>query len=261
MSRVLLVLAGVATLLSTGCTTLTVRKDKCEGVKSAAIVAYSAFYQLDPDANKQGKSSVLDVINDVSDMVETVEGKTGAERVEQATLAFTSISGALDQELKWKMMPHLTMLQHKDYMAWAAERESSLANASQSMGGMALVPGLAPAWSGWRLDPGERDRLASALGVDAIIVVELHYGIGDTSGFALGGIGKVTYHPNAVVRMSVFAKGEKEPIWEEKRAVGKPASDGFDKTMGIERKDRLHAALKDATHEAIKALLKRYRGA
>ncbi len=98
-----------------------------------------------------------------------------------------------------------------------------------------------------------------ALGVDAVAIVHLTFVVGDTSGFALGGIGKVTKYPKAIVRMLVQGAREPEPLWRDRGAEGAPAKTGMAVTMGAEINEHENQALGEALDGGIDALMARYR--
>ncbi len=256
------VMGALALLLVTGCSTLDVRKDAVAGVKTAAIAGYGAQYELTPKGATAGsKQGLFDTVNAVRDLKKAADGDTGAERVAQAEHAVDHLGKALHELVGWQVKARDDVAANADYSTWRDEERSSLANASQALGGMTMVPGVALAWAARDLKTSERDALMTALEVDALIVVDVLYRIGDSSGMTIGGIGKKTYFPEAVVKMTVYAKGDKEPIWDDRWAEGSPAGDGFDQTVGVKTDDRLDSAIRQASENGVKALVKRYREA
>jgi hypothetical protein len=107
----------------------------------------------------------------------------------------------------------------------------------------------------------KRVELIRALGVDAIAIAKVKYVVGSKGGVSIGGIGKITKYPKAIVELSVYDAKSEAPIWREPWAEGKTMVEGFSNTLGVKSKENEAEILTSAADSALDTLVTRYQDA
>lgn len=249
-------MCGLAVVVAaSGCASLQVKKDKVAQAKTVAIIGYQGVLMLD-DARQQG-SGLADTIGAIKGAADAMSGQLEVRRIAEAEAGYAVLSQKLATGMGWTMVERATVAANPAYAAWLAKYP----NMGLAVMGMQRLADVLRADVVSLLNDKERMDLAKALQVDAVAVASIQYHVGETSGFAIGGMGKVTKYPRATVDFALYPGNEGEPVWRDRRAVGETTKDGLATTMGAEINENEAAVLDAAVKSCFDALLQRYREA
>lgn len=258
--QLLLPLSAAALLLASGCSTLSTQRSRLDGVKTAAVVAYSADVDLsNGHRNQAGSSGVIGMVNAATAISDINSGEMQQEREDQAIGTYEGLLAKITEGTGWTLIQREVITEHPRYKAAFEAHKSSMTGIATTLGSIRAVPGLLMQHSGAEMTEAERTELMDGLKVDAILVVKVRFISGGTTGFALGGIGKTGVLPKAVVDLTAWDRQGGEPIWRDSWAEGDAASVGVESTMGVINDDQLTQGMEEAAQLAYQVLIDRYR--
>ncbi len=237
-----------------GCAGVTLNKEHFDKVKKVAIVGFTGEIDLSSPNDKNTKTGFGAIVNVSKGISEMANGEFKERRIAQGEKVYAMLSEKLGSTLGWAMIG-------KDALAANADYKKLLdANESGGLGsgyGLQYVPTVLREETARSLDDAARASLLKSLGADAIAVVRVKYVVGETGGFAMGGMGHTTKYPKAIVQLSLLDGTPADPTWKEPWAEGKPSKEGIENTMGVESDANETAALVAAADSAIGVLLGR----
>jgi len=231
-----------------GCAGVQVRSAPLASVHKAAIVAFGFSVDLSTESDKNSSSSIGDIVNASKAIA---EGSDPATREVVPRSAYEAFSKKVGESLSW------TMLSAQEVAANPEVQQ--IVTSIKVFGDSPAITGVMHPYQADRLTPAQRKDLLAKLGVDALLVADVKIKCGGTSGFALGGIGKVTKYPQASIVLSVYGVQDDEPIWRDRMATGDKAATGISTAMGVQVDDSRNAAFAEATGLALDKLMARYR--
>ncbi len=241
-------------VMLTGCASVTIHKDRLDRVKSVAIVGFSGEVALrDP---KEKDSGIAGTINAIKATTEVANGEYTRRRAEQAEQIYGLLAKKLEEGLGWTVLPKDRLPACSEYAALVEQHPQGGLGKGY---GEQLVPGVLREEAARNLDEATRARLAKALGVDAIAVAHVKYVVGDKSGFSVGGMGKVTKYPKAIVTFTVYDATSPDPAWKDAWAEGKPSKEGLENVMGVNVDEKETPVLIAAADSGFGTLLDRYK--
>jgi hypothetical protein len=248
-----LLLLGAFVVVSSGCATMKVQKDRVTAAKKVAIVGYAGALALDDGKSKGGIAGTIGAIKGSADLM---SGKLDARRVEQAEAGYVELSRRLETSLGVAVANHAALTTSQTFASLLQKAPSS----GLMVAGLQHLPDvLRPeVVSNARADV--RQAMAQDLGVDAIATVKIRYEVGNTSGFAVAGLGKTTTYPRAVIDFTVYDATGHE-VWHDFLARGETTKDGLATTMGAEIVGNESQVLGSALSSGYDALFARYQAA
>jgi len=254
LRKSLLAVSLFAALVSSGCATMSVQREKAQAIKTVAIVGFTGITDLE---DKNGpKSGVGDIMNAVNASKDVFGGDLDRRRLEQGENVYATLSSAVESTTGWKVADKKLLASDPVYTGMLRENPNL---DSIAVKGLQRVPEVLRYEVASRMDARTRAELCQRLGVDAIAVARVRYVIGDKSGFALGGIGKTTIYPKAIVEWELL-DGSDKPVWSDRWAEGEPTKDGFDNVMGAKSFENETQVLGAAAKSAFGKLVARYQG-
>jgi|GEM_PF-4576315 hypothetical protein len=243
----------LAVVTASSCATLQVKKDKITATKKLAIVGYSGVLDLDDAKQKGGLAGTIGAIKGSADLM---SGKLDARRVEQAAAGYAELAQRLSKNFGVAVSDRSELASSPTY-AQAIQKSPS---SGLMVVGLQHLPEVLRAEVAAMMKPEAKQALASELGVDAIATVSIRYEVGNTSGFAVAGLGKTTIYPRAVLDFTVYdATGQ--AVWRDFYARGETTSEGLANTMGADIVANETEVLNAALASGYDALLKRYQEA
>jgi hypothetical protein len=253
MFRIAFTAACLSFVALTGCATVQVQRDKAAQVKTVAIIGFTGVTQLeDKNAPKNPVGNIMNAVNDSKDVF---GGELDHRRIQQAESVYTMLEKQLEQSVGWKVADRKALSADSDYKAWLVENPN--VDTVRAMG-LQRLPDVLRAEVAEQMRPKDRADLCQRLNVDAVVIAKLKYVIGDKGGFALGGFGKTTIYPKAIVEFTVLDGGDK-PVWRDRYAEGKPTQDGLENIMGAKNNDNESQVLTAAADSALGKLIERYK--
>jgi hypothetical protein len=244
----------VAAASLAGCATVTVQKERFEKVKTVAIIGFTGEVALKDPKDKGSSGGIAGAINGVKNAVEVSSGEYKQKREQQAEQVYGHLTEQLSKQLGWSIADKAQVANNPEYA------KLMLDNPSGGLGtgyGQQIVPGLLREEAVRTLDDAARAKLLESLKVDALAVMRVKYVIGDKSGVSIGGVGKTTIYPKAIVQFTLYDGASKDPAWKDKWAEGQPTSDGQANTMGVQSDDNESQVLVAAADSAVGVLLAR----
>ncbi len=256
MSKKLGVLALAAFALNglVGCATVKVQRERTAQVKTAAIIAFTGENAMgeDKDAPKNG---VGDIINSVNSIKSLTSGEYDKAKQEQGNKAYELLRAKLEQALGWKVLSREELKKSDPYQKKLAE----VGPVKIGHGwGYQTAENVLLAEDARQVDAATRNAFIQSLGVDAVAVARVKYVVGDKSGFAMGGIGKITRYPKAIVEFRLYDAKSEDPAWEDRWAEGEPTKEGFENTMGVQLTEKETEILTSAADSGFGKLVARY---
>jgi hypothetical protein len=248
-------------LAGSGCSTVTVNKERIGGIKKVAIIGFELHQKMPPEMKMEfslGGSS-----NDNSGLGKSMKAAGFAEDTDHARILYTSLRDNLKRELKWAVEDGANISKHPQYAALYKEKTTGMQ--SRPMVGEDVKvfkpAGILEAWPIDRLDDQERQALIQKLGVDAIAVASINVELVNTGGVeTLVGAGK--WQPRSTVKFAVYEKGSLEPVWKDIFAKSADdAAEGTKHILGQTDQGALNKEVVVATMDAYKRLIQRYREA
>ena len=253
MSRLALTSLCLAVFSLTGCATVLVQRDKAAQVKSVAIIGFTGVTQLE-DKNAP-KSGIGNMINASRNVAELSSGELEARRVAQAATAYQLLEKQLEATTGWKVADRAQVAADDGIKGMLHDNPNT---DSVRVTGLQRLPDVLRAEVAEQLLPSQRAELCKRLGVDAVAIAKVRYVIGDKGGFALGGIGKTTIYPKAIVDFQVLDGGA-QPIWRDRNAEGAPTKEGLENVMGAKSDENETQVLVAAADSAFGKLVERYK--
>ena len=247
-------LLSAAVLVSmSGCATMQVQKDKVGATKTLAIIGYSGHLNLDDGSKKGGIAGAIGAAKGMADLT---SGKLDARRVEQAELGYAELSKRLTTTFGVNVADRSTLARSQTFQGLLGKSP----NSGMLVVGSQRLPDVLRAEVASSAKPEVRKAVASELGVDALATLNVRYEIGSKSGFTVGGMGKMTVFPRAVVDFTVYdANGN--AIWHDGFARGQPTTEGLATTMGADIVANETEVLNASLQSGIDALIARYQEA
>jgi hypothetical protein len=231
-----------------GCASVQVRPAPLANVHKAAIVAFGFSVDLSTESDKNSSTSIGDIVN-ASKAIAEASDPEAREKVPRS--AYDAVSKKVGGDLHW------TMLTAQDVAA--SPEVQQIVTSIKVFGDSPAITGVMHPYQADRLSPAQRKDLLAKLGVEALLVADVKIRCGGTSGFSVGGLGKVTKYPQASITLTVYGAQDDEPIWRDRMATGDKAATGITSAVGIQVDDSRDAALAEATGLALDKLMARYR--
>lgn len=248
-------LAALAVVTSLGCASVKVHPERIDKVKTVALVGFSGQLSLHDPNEKKDSKGIGATINAIKNIGEMGSGELQKRRTEQAEKAYSLLAKKLSEQMGWRVLDAQALAQSPVYATQLREHS----NEGLTTLGLQYLPNVLRAEVAERLSPSQRDELIKSLGVDAVAVVAVKYVVGDKSGFSLGGVGKQTTYPKAVVGFAVWDQNAQEAAWSDRWAEGKPTTEGLAATMGVELDENETSVLLAAADSGYGRLLVRYQ--
>ncbi len=247
MFQLRLLVVALLGVLGSGCiTTLTIKKDEVSALKKVALIGYAGHFNLD---NASSKNSITATIGAAKNMADVSSGKQAARRQEQAMQGYAEFTKQFSQAFGFEFL---------DRQAFTASPQYTATVDKARPGGTQFIPGVLSQPQVNVFKPADLAGMAQAMGVDALITVDLRYDIGATGGVAIGGMGSTTKSPVGNAHLKVInTKGE--IIWEDYVARGQVTTDSLRNTMGADIVENETAVMTEAATTTIAALLERYK--
>ncbi len=248
---------ALAILGATGCATLKVQRPRVDNVKTVAIVAYTGTVDMRTNDEKNGQGGIAGSINAIKGISELASGEIQKSRLAQAEQGYALLAKKLSEANGWKVVEKEAIAANAEY----AKHLTANPNEGITVTGLQFVPNLMREEVARQLKPAERAELLKTLGVDAIAMVRVQYVLGDTSGFSMGGVGKITKYPKAIVQLALYDAAGEDEAWKDSWAEGKPTKEGFAQTMGVNSDEGETPILLSAADSGLAALIDRYQKA
>lgn len=248
MFQLRLLAVALLGVLGSGCiTTLTIKKDEVSALKKVALIGYAGHFNLD-DGNAN-KNSITATIGAAKGMADLTSGKQTARRQEQAMQGYAEFTKQFSQAFGFEFL---------DRQAFTASPQYTQTVDKSRPGGEQFIPGVLSQPQVNFFKPADLAGMAQAMGVDALVTVDLRYDIGARGGVSIGGMGSTTKSPIGNAHLKVTnAKGE--IIWEDYVARGQVTTQGLRNTMGADIVENETAVMTEAATTTIAALLERYK--
>ena len=247
-------IVGLAALAwaAMGCATLRVNQEKVHAIKTVAIVGFVGVPDLKEGAESSNRGGNL--FNAISDMKDTFSGDLDKRRVAQAETVYAALAKHLEADMGWKVLETSALGADPTYLGYLKENPNVDTLRATGLQRLPQVLRAEPALQA--LDPASRSALMQRLGVDALVIAKVHYVVGRTSGFAMGGIGKTTVYPKARLEFSVL-DGSEKPVWQDRFAEGSPTEEGLDNVMGAKLNENESQVLVSAAESGFVTLVDR----
>jgi len=257
-SRTPLLITALGLVFGTGCSTLSVQRAALDGVKTVAVVGYTANVRL-RDPNDGSGGGVMGMVNNANAVADMSSGEAQQKRLAQATETYDLLRAKVSEGSGWTVLSRDEVLASPAYRQAFTEHRSAFAGMSQSMGDYRVVPEMLMHHTALELTQAERNALMDELRVDALVMVAVNFVPGKQTGFSMGIFGKTGVLPKAVVDLTMYDRTSPEPIWRDNAAEGQPASVGVETTMGYFNDDQLLNGMTEAAQSAYDVLMQRYR--
>ncbi len=242
----------VPLLVFSGCISIQIKKPQVTAAKKVAIVAYTGTLQLEDSSSSANRNSVTGTIGAAKGMADLTSGRQGARRKEQAIAGREELAKRLAATFGWELVPTEAFAQSPDYAQAVSKSHGLGRQATQNLDGVLLSYELA------RFKPDQLAAIATAIGADALITVQLTYSVGKTGGATFGGYGSITKYPLAVAQFTVYDKTG-QIIWSDPYARGNVASQGLRTTMGADIVENETAVLEEAANSAFDTIISNYQ--
>lgn len=207
-----------AALLLTGCTSLLKKAIPPEGYKEAEVqkvksVAIIAF-ELKPYFSSGVAGKVTNAT--VGSAVATGQAVHSAQPVEhvQAAQVYGALADHLAKTKGWTVLALEKVVNNPTYVSIVRPKLSGYRGQAVALPNNRtyLVKGLANPWNTkYIFSQEDRDQLAKALGVDAVLVMGLRYMTTQDQILGIGAFGQI--HLTNTMFFYLFAPGQADPIW------------------------------------------------
>jgi len=231
------------------CASVQVRPTPLATVHKAAIVAFGWSVDLSSESDKSISNPVGDAMSTSRAISALAKGAPAADQ--PAVTAYGAFGKKLEEDLHWTVVPL------QDLAANPALQQFIASN--RRMGDNYAIPGIMHPLHVDRLSAAQRKELLAALGVDALVVADVKIKVGGTSGFAMGGMGKITKYPQATIALTAYGSQDAEPMWQDRWAAGEKSKTGIANTMGVVNDSTADSAFAEATASGLDRLIARYR--
>lgn len=235
-----------------GCVGVQIKKDQVTAAKKVALVAYTGTLSLEDQSYNSSKNSVTGTIGAAKGLADLTSGKQGARRKEQALASREELAKRLAATLGWELVPTEALAAAPAYADAVAKSHGLARQATQNLDGVLMSYELS------RFKPAQLAELATALGVDALLTVQLTYTVGKTGGVSVGGFGSTTRFPVATVQFTVYDKAG-QVIWSDPYARGAVTTEGLRTTMGADIVENESEVLNEAARTAFDAVISNYQ--
>jgi hypothetical protein len=232
-----------------GCASVQVRPTPLANVHKVAIVAFGWSVDLSSESDKNLSNPVGDAIGTSKAISALAKGAPAADQ--PAVTAYGAFGKKLEEDLHWTVIPL------QDLSANPALQQAITSH--RRMGDNYAIPGIMHPLHADRLNAAQRKELMTALGVDALVIADVKIKVGGTSGFAMGGMGKITKYPQATIALTAYGAQDAEPMWQDRWAAGEKSKTGIANTMGVVNDSTNDTALAEATASGLDRLIARYR--
>ena len=231
------------------CASVQVRPTPLANVHKAAIVAFGWSVDLSSESDKNLSNPVGDAISTSKAIASIGKGAPAADQ--PAVAAYDALGKKLEADLHWTVVPL------QDVAANPALQQ--LISSNRRTGDNYAIAGIMHPLHADRLSATQRKELLAALGVDALVVADIKIKVGGTSGFAMGGMGKITKYPQATIAVIAYGPQDAEPMWQDRWAAGEKSKTGIANTMGVVNDSTNDTALAEAIASGLDRLIARYR--
>ncbi len=249
-----LMVLSAAVLVTSGCATLKVSKDKVAAAKKVAIVGYGGSLAL--ESGKPQKNSITAMVGDIKGSTDMFSGKLNARRIEQAEAGYQELAKRLEASFGYSVNAHSTLASSQTFSG----ELNKAPNSGVFVVGIQHLPDVLRPEIVQSAKPEVRAAMATELGVDALVAAKIRYEVGSTSGVSIGGMGSTTIYPRAVIDFAVYDASGKE-VWRDVYARGETAAAGLANTMGADIVSNETEVLNEALAKGFDALLARYQSA
>lgn len=240
-------------VLISSCATLQVQKSRVTAAKKVAIVGYVGRLSLDDGKKKEGLAATIGAVKGANDLF---SGKQQARRVEQAEAGYAQLTQRLAGTFGMEIIPP-TGLAASATLGTLLQKTP---NAGLMSVGLQYVPPVPRSEVITLASAETRKAIAAELGVDALAAVNIRYEVGRTGGFSVGGMGKTTTYPRAVVSFVVYDAAGQE-VWNDRFARGQVTEEGLATTMGADIVTNENEVLGSALSTAYDTLFANYQAA
>jgi hypothetical protein len=249
MNRALSLLPFV---IFSGCVSIQIKKPQVIAAKKVAIVAYTGSLQLEDTTSNSNRNAITGNIGAAKGMADLTSGRLGARRKEQAVVGRDELGKRLATLLGWELLPTEAFAASPDYQQAVSKSHGLGRQATQNLDGVLLSYELS------RFKPDQLAAIATAIGADALITVQLTYNVGKTGGVSVGGFGSTTKFPVATAQFTVYDKAG-QIIWSDSYARGAVATQGLRNTMGADVVENETEVLEEAANFAFDKIILNYQ--
>lgn len=248
MKRALLVslLAGLS-----GCVGVQIKKEQVTAAKKVALVAYTGTLNLEDQSASSSRNSITGSIGAAKGMADLTSGRQGARRKEQAVASREALAKRLAATVGWEVIATEALASSPAYQQAVSKSHGLARQATQNLDGVLMSYELS------RFTPAQLAELATALGVDALVAVQVTYTVGKTGGVSIGGFGSTTRFPVATAQFTVYDKAG-QVIWSDPWARGAVTSQGLRTTMGADLVENESEVLNEAANSAFDTIVSDY---
>jgi len=232
-----------------GCASVQVRPAPLANVHKAAIVAFGWSVDLSSESDKNSSNSIGDIVATSKAISALAKGEKAVDQ--PAVTAYGAFGKKLEEDLHWTVIPL------QDVAANPGLQQ--LISSNRRRGDNSPIEGIMHPLHADRLSAAQRKEVMAALGVDALVIADVKIKVGGTSGFAMGGMGKITKYPQATIALTAYGPQDAEPIWQDRWAAGEKSKTGIANTMGVVNDSTTDTALAEATASGLDRLIARYR--
>jgi hypothetical protein len=246
--RRLLVVLGLG-VLGSGCL-LVVKKDRVATVRRVAVVGYSGVLAIEDWESDGALAAAVAAARGNRDAIWKARA---LRRQEQAVAGYQDLARRLGGRLGWEVLEASALGASPVY-------QQLLSRGAAAREGLQALPGVLLEREVRDLSPEALQALASALGVDGLAAVEVHFEGAREAGVSIAGLGSVSRSPRAWARFTlVDASGE--VVWRDARALGVVTRGALRSELGKADVGNESAVLGEAAGSAFEALLTRLEAA
>lgn len=223
-----------------------------EAVKKVSIIGFRGDVAI-PDPNRERPGGIIGTVGSAKALSDLNSSQFADRRKAQAKQIHDALAQSLTSKLGWQLMPVDASPTLKDR---ARQKPTGMMiNGVQHLNELMLDPEVR------FLQPEQRQRILSELGVDAVMTVNIRYNEGRRDGFAIGGLGSFKIFPRATVTVQMWNATQKDPVWEDSFAMGPLSALSVTENVGILDEAGETEALVDAATRAVTTLIERYQAA
>jgi hypothetical protein len=246
-----LALAASCALLASGCATVKVQPARLDHVRTVAIVGYDGDYVH--HTTNANDNSVVAAINTAKGISQALKGDFVREYDQEAGVTYSIVSRRLAQDFGWQVLPSAQVVANPVY---ASLREKL----KHAPAGLIHPEGFISGTGARKMEPADRAALLKALGVDALVAVEMRYYEARHVKVAVAGAESGKTFVWARIDLTLYDT-EVEPAWRDVQADGALSATSMPVVMGVQSNKNQTQAVAEATDYALDTLAVRYNNA
>ena len=238
----------------------TAKKPKFDptSVSNVALFSMAGTVEIEQAETRSGVG-VLDAARDLKKTKDAVSGlKDGSMKAESGRKTieiYDTVEQGLEGAFDWEVWDYDTLSSHDAYAAaWDTFTPKKGRGLAGWGGGMA-PEGILHNTSTLRLKQRDRDPLIEALGVDALVMVDLTVA-GKDQGVRIGGVGTSRVKPRTTAIVTIYVPGEKKHVWRG-GVTGEKTEEAIKNDMGAEDDGR-HGLILASIQNAMTKLGEKY---